>query len=298
MAEAPGQTWKTLLRGCNSAADAMVVQSQSEARTMPFLPAHDPANFLNFIQCGAATETPVVFLHAVGLDLTWLGPQVEAASARHRVVAFDLLGHGASSRPARGYSLEELACDLVAVIRGVGASSAHVVGHSVGGMIAQVLAVQQPEMVRSLTLIATAPSFSEAARKAIRQRGQVTRSNGMGAVLQATIERWFTPEFAARRPDVIDRCIKTLLSDSKEVHAAMWEGIARHDASARLGALRCPALVVAGEQDTSTPPQVARELAAMIPGAQFEIIPAAAHLAPVEAPELVNDQLLKFLDAL
>lgn len=264
---------------------------------MPFLPAHDPAYALNFVECGPAAEPLVVFVHAVGLDLTWWGPQVEAASARYRVVAFDLLGHGASSHPRRGYSLEELAADLAAVIRGVGASSAHVVGHSVGGMIAQVLAVQQPEIVRSLTLIATAASFSEAGRNAIRQRGQVTRAGGMGAILQATIERWFTPEFVARRPDVIDRCIKILLNNSKEIHAAMWEGIARHDTTARLGTLRCPALVLAGEQDTATPPQVARALAAMIPGAQLKIIPAAAHLAPVEAPQLVNDEILKFLGA-
>lgn len=264
---------------------------------MSTVPGNNPAFALNFVECGPPEAPLTVLVHAVGLDLTWWGQQIDALSSRYHVVAYDLLGHGASSTPLCGYSLDELAGDLAAVIRGVGGTVAHIIGHSVGGMIAQVLALEQPEIVRSLTLIDTAATFTDAVRAAIRQRAQTTRRGGMGAMLQQTIERWFTPGFTARRPDVIDRCIKILLSNSKDVHAAMWDAIARHDAALRLHEVRCPALVLVGEQDATTPPAAARELAASIPRARLQVIADAAHLSIIEAPDVVNQQILEFLGA-
>jgi 3-oxoadipate enol-lactonase len=237
----------------------------------------------------------VVLVHAVGIDLTYWDAQIAALCEKFDVLAYDLLGHGSSAAPPIGYEIEEHANDLGAIICGTGAGSAHIVGLSVGGMIAQTLAVRQPNLVRSLTLIDTVAQFPDQAKAALRQRAETVRTGGMQAVLQMTLDRWFTPDFMRRRPDVIDRVTKTLLGGSATVHAAMWDAISRFDVGSRLSMVRCPALVMVGEKDPTTPPEASRFIADGIEGARLEILLNASHMSPLEKSVEVNEKLLDFL---
>lgn len=250
---------------------------------------------LNLIRTGPSGSPVVVLVHAVGLDLTYWDSQIYALSERFDVIAYDLLGHGASCAPTDGYKLDLLANDLAGVIQTAGPGAAHVVGLSVGGMIAQSLAAGSPELVRSLSLINTAATLSDPARAAMRQSAQTVHEDGMAAVVQPTLERWFTSEFAARRPEVLDRVTKTLLRNSKRVHAAMWESIADLDVAARLSNVRCPTLVLVGERDQSTPVAASQLIADRIPGARMHILANVSHMSPIEAPTEVNARLVEFL---
>jgi 3-oxoadipate enol-lactonase len=183
------------------------------------------------------------------------------------------------------------------VIADADAGPAHLIGLSVGGMIAQNFALARPDLVRSLALIDTTSTFSDAVRTALRDRARLTRSEGMGAILKQTLERWFTEDFIKRRPDVIDRVTKTLLADDPEIHAGMWEMIATLDTAPRLPSLDKPTLVVVGEHDPTTPVAASRAIAERIPGAVLQIVPGASHMAPLEKPLLVNDILQGFLAA-
>jgi 3-oxoadipate enol-lactonase len=178
---------------------------------------------LNVVRTGDPKNPLVVLVHAVGLDLTYWGKQIEVLAPYYDVVAYDLRGHGRSSIPVTGYDFPTLRDDLASVIAHTGKNAAHVIGLSLGGMIAQWLAFSTPALLRSLVLIDTAAVFSDAVRTSLSQRAQTTRFSGMGAILQSTLERWFTPDFASRRPDVLDRVSKTLLANSKDVQAAMWD---------------------------------------------------------------------------
>jgi 3-oxoadipate enol-lactonase len=251
---------------------------------------------LNVIRTGIDGNPLAVLVHAIGLDLTYWGPQIEALALSYDVLAYDLRGHGCSSAPATGYDFPTLRDDLASVITQIGKGAAHVIGLSVGGMIAQCLALSTPALVRSLSLIDTAATFSDAARTALTQRAQTTRSSGMGAILRPTLERWFTPEFSIRRPDVLDRVSKTLLADDKHVHAAMWDTVATLDIAQRLYALRTPTLVLVGEKDPSTPIAAAQIIAEQIPNAQLFVLPNSSHMTPIEVPGLVNERLLTFLE--
>ena len=250
---------------------------------------------VNTIRCGPRGATPVVLVHPVGLDLSYWDRQIAALCASHDVVALDLPGHGRSPGTPADWTLDKAAATLAGVVRATGAQQAHVVGLSVGGMIAQALALAEPALVRSLALIDTAASFPDAGRATMRARAEAARSGGMPAVLRSTLERWFTPATMAGRPDIIDRVTKTLLRDDPLIYAAMWDMISELDLMAELHRISCPTLILVGEHDPSSPPAAAQQLRDGIAGAAMHIVAHASHMAPLEKPEVVNEHLLSFL---
>ena len=250
---------------------------------------------INVVRTGPRGGPPVVLVHPVGLDLTYWAGQIEALCDTHDVVAFDLPGHGSTPGTPDDWTLEKAAAVLAQVVRSTGNERAHVVGLSVGGMIAQALTLSQPDLVESLTLIDTAAAFSDAGRAGMRERARMAREGGMQAVLPSTLQRWFTPETVARRPDLIDRVTKTLLADDALVHAAMWDMISDLDLVLQLHRISCPTLILVGEHDPSSPPAAAKVLADSIAGAEMHVIPDASHMAPLEKPAVVNDYLCSFL---
>lgn len=249
---------------------------------------------LNSIRTGPRGGAPVILVHPVGLDLTYWDTQIEALRPVYDVIAFDLPGHGLSPGRPEDLRFSHLADVTAELIAASSVGPAHVVGISVGGMVAQTLALAHPQLVRSLTLIATAPTFSEAGRAALRARADAIRNGGMNAVLTPSIERWFTSATVAHRPHLIDRITKTLLRDDPEIQAAMWAMIAELDVLDRLGEMRCPTRVLVGDRDTSTPPAVSELLAGRIVDATMRILPNASHLIHLEIPEAINTELLAF----
>ena len=255
------------------------------------------ASGVNSIRTGQHGAPLVVLIHAVGVDLTYWGDQIEMLQTSYDVVAYDLPGHGGSAKPAKGFGFADAVATLTQVITDAAAGPAHIIGLSVGGMIAQNFALARPDLVRSLVLVDTISTFPDAVRTAFQDRARLTRTEGMGAVLKQTLERWFTTDFIKRRPDVIDRTTRTLLADDPEIHAGMWEMIATLDTGPRLPTIDKPTLVVVGEHDPSTPVAAARAIAERIPGAVLHIVPDASHMAPLEKPSQVNNILQGFLAA-
>jgi len=253
---------------------------------------------VHMIRTGPIGGTPVVLVHPVGLDLTYWDRQIEGLFDTYDVVAYDLPGHGDTPGAPSDWSFDNAAATLGALVTSLGRDGAHIVGISIGGMIAQVFALRYPELVRSLVLVGTAATFSSEARQAMRDRAETTRREGMIGVLPSTISRWFTPEFVAHRPDVIDRVGKTLLADDPSIHAAMWEMISCLDVAGELSRIRCPTLIMVGDLDPSCPPAAAQVLHEGIAGSLMEILPNASHMSILEQPAIINDHLSRFYASL
>ena len=256
---------------------------------------HAPPPPLHVVRAGPRGGSPIVLVHAVGLDLTYWDRQIEALSGTRDVLAFDLPGHGRSAGGPESWTFDEGTATIARLIDALNAGPAHLVGISFGGMLAQKVVLAHPERVRSLALIATAPTFAEPVRASMRARAEAVRKGGMAAVLESTLQRWFTAETFVRRPDVVDRASKTLLGDDPTVHAAIWDLIADDfDVLGRLGEIRCPTLVLVGDSDPSTPPSVAATLADGIRGARRVVLHATSHMATVESPAAVSAELVRF----
>ena len=256
-------------------------------------PTTNPA--VNIVRAGPRGRTSVILLHAVSLDLTYWDAQFARLSATHDMVAFDWPGHGRSSALAGETSFDRMAETVHSVVKEAGGGPAHIVGLSMGSMVAQTFALNYPAAVRSLCLIGSACTFPDAVRQGMRKRAATIRAGGMRSVVDESVARWYTPGFRQRRPDVIDRATKTILGGDPEVQAAMWEMIAGLDTREQLANLACPTLVLVGAEDPSTPPDAARVIAGQIPGARVEVIDGASHMVPTEAPDAINDRLAAFL---
>jgi 3-oxoadipate enol-lactonase len=240
---------------------------------MPLIWLHDIR--LNTQIDGPADGVPLVLLHALGLDLTlWddLLPRLPSC----RILRIDLRGHGLSDTPAPPYAMGTLIRDVERAMDHHGLTRATVLGLSLGGLIAQGLAVKRPDLVRALILSNTAARIATPAIWA--DRIARVREGGLAAIADATLTRWFGP--GAHRPGWRPR----LLAARPDGWTGCAHAIAGADFRATTPALTLPALVIAGDRDGSTPPDLVRDLADMIPGSRFHLIRGAGHLPLVEKP--------------
>lgn len=243
----------------------------------------------------SVSEGPlVVLLHPVGLDGGFWGGLPGALGPARRVLSLDLAGHGASPPVSRPRPIEHYADDVARAIRDAGAGKAALVGLSFGGMVAQMVAIRHPHLVSALVPCGCGGDFPEPVRPLLRERGLMAERDGMAAVVDSTIDRWFTGDFRAR--PAVQRVRERLLSDDIAGWSAGWHAIAGLSVTPRLGGLTIPALVIAGAKDVATPPAMAEAtVARAIPGARFFILPDAPHMMQIEGEAHFIEAVTGFL---
>lgn len=237
---------------------------------------------------------PLVMLHAAGTSGKIWWQHIPRLARRFRVLTIDLPGHGQSPRPKEPLSIEGMSSELYQTIQSLSLSRVHVVGLSLGGMVAQVLAVDHPSSVSSLTLCDTICEIGPPQAQILEERARAVEEGGMSSLLKSTLERWFSPSFFAGHPDVVSEVEKLLLAADPLINAQTWRAIAKLDVVSRLPKMRVPALVINGSLDTSIPPGGGERLATLL-SARLVELQGCAHMAPLEAPEKFMDILESFL---
>jgi 3-oxoadipate enol-lactonase len=254
---------------------------------------------LFYEETGALDAPPLVLIMGWGGDHTAWAFQVPALAVDHRVIALDNRGAGQSDVPEGPYTIPGMAADVVGLMDALGVTRAHICGASMGGMIAQELALRHPARVRTLQLHCTAPVIDAYGRflidtlLAVKARGD--REENVRAVMPWLLCR----KTMIERPDFIRFWIERALAYP---YPTGYEGLARqadairgHDTTARLGEIRVPTLLTTGAEDILVPPASSRELHARIPGAELVTIPDAGHLHFIEQMERFNAVCLEFL---
>jgi 3-oxoadipate enol-lactonase len=241
-------------------------------------------------------DAPVVVLsNSLGTTHRMWDEQLPALAERFRVLRYDTRGHGDSAAPPGPYSIEGLAGDALALLDELGIERVSWCGVSLGGMTGLWLAANAPERIERLVPCCTAAYLPPA--DAWTDRAATVRAEGMAAVADAVLERWFTPDLADREPDTVERFRTELLQTPPEGYAGCCEAIAGHDVRGLLASISAPTLVIAGEEDPATPPALGEEIAGGVPGARFEVVPHGRHLANVERADAVTPMLLEHLSA-
>ena len=151
-------------------------------------------------------------------------------------------------------------------------------------MVAQRFALSHPELVRSLTLVATLCTFKDPVGEALRERARVARTHGMETIAQLSNARWFPPEFKGRRPDVLDRATTSLLSQHPNFHGSMWDMISALDFESDISAITCPTLVVVGAEVLNAPLAAGQKNCRFDGGASLQQVKALGHFPPIEQP--------------
>jgi 3-oxoadipate enol-lactonase len=227
----------------------------------------------------------IVFSNSLATDFRIWQDCVEDLSADYSILCYDKRGHGLSGMGVTPYTIDDHVNDLVALMDHLDLSDAVVVGLSVGGLIAQGLYHARPELVKALVLCDTAAKIGNA--DMWNGRLQMARDGGMAALVDANMQRWFSPAFHRDRATDLDGFIAMFTRTPLEGYLATGIAIRDADFSARAPKISVPTVCVVGDQDGSTPPDLVRATAEMIPGAKFEIVKDAGHIPCAEQPAAV-----------
>lgn len=250
---------------------------------------------------------PVIFLHAFPLNRQMWAGEIQAllAEQRYRLVALDWRGFGESeitSSPIKPVisSMVMFADDLAGLMDVLGIRQAVLCGLSMGGYVAFAFAEKYPQRLRSLILADTRPGADAPEARANRESvAQLAESQGTAAIADLQLPRLISDYTRQHHPEVETRVRQLIDRATPQGIAAASRGMAvRVDASDLLPKIACPTLVISGEEDALIPPQVSREYAARIPGAQFALIPHAGHLSNLEQPQIFIQTIRQFLQTL
>jgi 3-oxoadipate enol-lactonase len=237
----------------------------------------------------------VTLSHSLAATLHLWDAQAAALRDRYRVLRYDIRGHGGSSVPPAPYTLEQMADDLDGLLAGLGIARTHFVGLSMGGLIGMTTALRHPQRIESLVLADTTASYGPERKPMWDDRIRLAETKGIDAVLDRTMEAWFTAPFRASRPEVIER-VRAMLAPTDPVgYVGAIQAIGYGDIREEIRAIRCPALILVGDEDRGTDITMARAMHERIAGSELQVIPHAAHCSCVEAPEAFNRALLGFL---
>ncbi|MEV6287368.1 3-oxoadipate enol-lactonase [Kribbella sp. NPDC051770] len=240
-------------------------------------------------------DAPVVLLaSSLGTDHTMWAPQADALSRTHKVIAFDHRGHGASDAPPGPYTIDDLGNDVLELLDATQTEQASYVGISLGGAVGLWLAQNAPDRFHRFALLCPPVNPAANAQTWIDRAAQV-RKDGTQAITEATLGRWFLPEYAEAHADEVETIRGQLLNTSDEGYAACCEALSTLDLTPKLADITAPTLIVTAEQDASVPPETVIPLASTIPGAHLEILENAAHLVTYSHPERINSLLLTHL---
>jgi pimeloyl-ACP methyl ester carboxylesterase len=249
---------------------------------------------MNFHYEAAGEGPPLVFIHGLGSSGRDWELQVDEFSRSCRVITFDLRGHGQSDKPEGPYSLSMFAADTAGLLKALDIASAHIVGLSLGGAVAFQLAIDFPELVKTLVIVNSAPEFAARSfkgRMEIWKRSAIVRLLGMRTMGKVLSRRLFPKkEHGPLRALFVERWAE---NDPRAFLNAM-RAFAGWSVKDRLGSIRCPVLVVTADQDY-TPVAWKEEYTPLLPEARLVVIPDAHHAVPVEKPGQFNRVLTEFL---
>jgi 3-oxoadipate enol-lactonase len=238
-------------------------------------------------------DAPVLVLsNSLGATLNMWDPQAAQLAEHFRLVRYDTRGHGSSETPPGPYYLDDVGNDVVELLDHLDVARAHVAGLSLGGMTAMWLGINAPERVDKLVLLCTSPQLGP--REGWVERADTVRKKGTEAIVDATMERWFTADYRAGND--VSAIREMFVGIDGEGYANCCSVIEHMDLVPNLDGINARTLVIAGAQDPATPPEPhARRIVEGIPGSRLEIVDPGAHLINVERPDAVTDLLLEHL---
>lgn len=243
---------------------------------------------------GRPPRHTVVLSHALGCDLSMWDKLTERLSADCRVIAYDQRGHGKSEVPPGPYSMGELAEDAVRLLKELETGPVVWIGISMGGMVAQELVLRHPAMVVGLVIANSTSHYPEAAQTTWQQRIITLEQQGIPGIVEATLERFFSPQFHDSDPATVNVFRRRLLSTDLQGYLACCHAVRAINTTDRLPQVTTPTLLIASEQDQGTPVDMAKVMAERMPYARLTVLPQAAHLSAVEQPDAFAEAVERF----
>lgn len=239
---------------------------------------------------------PVVLIHGVGLDHTMWHKQINELSKCLRVIAYDMLGHGKSEKLRGPYTLSQFVDQLSGLLHYLNVKTCHVVGFSMGGMVAQAFALKNRSKMKTLTLMSAVANRTAEQRSAILKRVNEVKIKGPDSTIEPAIQRWFNKEFLQANEETVNQIRATLRKNNPASYLSAYALFATADQELwpQLEQINVPTLIVTGENDAGSTPYMSRQMHERIKASELQIVPNIKHMLPMEGSGLINDMILSF----
>lgn len=238
---------------------------------------------------------PLVCIHGVGSSLEAWSGVVERLAGDFTILTFDLRGHGDSTKIKGRYDIDDFVAETLSLADHMDFQSFHLAGFSLGGLIAQRLALTHLDRIRRLVLLSTVAGRTPDERERVLSRLAALQAGEPGSHYNASLSRWLTENFQAQNPEKIDALRARNALNDPECYASAYRVLAETDFGGLLDQIRCPTLIATGEEDAGSNPRMARYMHERIVGSQLQILPGLRHSILIEAPELVAGMMKGFL---
>ena len=242
---------------------------------------------------GKEGEPWLVLSHSLACSLRMWDPQIDAFKASHRILAYDMRGHGQTSAPAGPYTFDMLADDVLGLAASLKITYAAYCGLSIGGMIGQTIAIRGRGPFERMVLADTTHTQPPDALKQWEERIRIAETKGMAGLVDSTLERWFTPAF--RSSPAVKKIAEQIVRTPVAGYVGCGRAIMALNTTAKLPGINIPVLAITGEQDAAAPGT--RYIAEHVPGTRLVVIPQASHIANIEQPEAFSRALREFLSS-
>ncbi|MDS9471537.1 alpha/beta fold hydrolase [Sporosarcina pasteurii] len=244
------------------------------------------------------TGEPLVFIHGVGLDHAMWEQQVNSLSEYYRVIVYDMIGHGESSHPPGPYSLSKYVEQLAALVESLSLEKIHLVGFSMGGMVAQAYALSNSAKMKTLTIMNAVANRTEMQRQAILKRVEEVRANGAHSTIEPAIQRWFTTDYLQNQADVVNRIRTRLQTNNPASYLEAYSLFATADQELwdKLDQITVPTLVITAENDVGSTPEMSQQIHQKISGSELLVVPVLRHMLPIERPDIIHEAIHSFIE--
>jgi 3-oxoadipate enol-lactonase len=253
--------------------------------------ARDGTRLRHALQGGSRGADGIVLVHSLAMDRLFWQPVAERLALSQPVLTYDCRGHGASDKPAGPYTVELFARDLADLLDHVGWQSALVAGASMGGCIALAFAAAYPARTAALGLIDTTAWYGAEAPQQWAERARRAADAGMSALVGFQTTRWFGDTFRAQHPEIVARCVDVFLRNDVGAYVETCKMLGAADQRAALAGMTMPTAIIVGQEDYATPVAMAEAMHRAIAGSTLTVLEGARHLTPLEAPDIIAEQL-------
>ena len=244
------------------------------------------------------TGEPLILIHGVGLDHAMWEQQVKSLSGHYRVIVYDMLGHGGSSHPPGPYSLSQFVAQLDALMTELAVEKAHIVGFSMGGMVAQAFALTHKEKMKTLTIMSAVANRTAQQQQSILSRVEEVKEKGPEATIEPAIQRWFNTEYLETEDEVVKQVRTRLQTNNPASYLAAYTLFATADQElwCQLDQIDVPTFIITGELDSGSNPAMSEQMHGKISGSELMIVPNMRHMLPVEGANIVTEAIRSFIE--
>ncbi|SDJ10214.1 alpha/beta fold hydrolase [Alteribacillus bidgolensis] len=241
---------------------------------------------------------PVIFIHGVGMDHTMWEEQSDYMSSYYRVIVYDMIGHGLSEKPDKEYELIDFVNQLRDLMEHLSIEKAHIIGFSMGGLVAQLFGIQYPNKAKTLTFMNTVANRTEKQQKAVWSRVKQVEQEGHQATIYVAITRWFNESYRQKHPHMIEKVRKRLENNDPISYLRAYKVFATADQEVwpQLSKITIPTLIMTGEEDVGSTQQMAEEMHEKCAQSELIVVPEYKHMLPIEGRKSVNKALHTFIE--